>query len=113
MDAERALADLMEISAQVEAAVLLDADGNVVSSTGTGADGLADGVRRLLEAGAGVREGSPLRQLAVLTRDGAVFAVREDERAIAATTRPDPTVGLVFYDLKTSLHALEQDDEGG
>ena len=26
---------------------------------------------------------------------------------IAATTRPDPTVGLVFYDLKHCLRAIE------
>jgi hypothetical protein len=36
-----------------------------------------------------------------------VFVVRRDggtgARVIAATTRPDPTVGLVFYDLKSAL----------
>ena len=28
--------------------------------------------------------------------------------AIAATTRPDPTVGLVFYDLKHCLRSIEE-----
>ena len=26
---------------------------------------------------------------------------------LLATTAPDPTVGLVFYDLKSALHALD------
>jgi hypothetical protein len=32
-----------------------------------------------------------------------VFVVREGDRIIAATTSADPTVGLVFYDLKSCL----------
>jgi hypothetical protein len=34
-----------------------------------------------------------------------VFVLREGDRLIAATTVPDPTVGLVFYDLKSALRA--------
>ncbi|MCA1682564.1 MAG: hypothetical protein LC685_00960, partial [Actinobacteria bacterium] len=33
--------------------------------------------------------------------------VRHDDRLIAATTPPEPTVGLVFYDLKSCLRELE------
>jgi len=33
--------------------------------------------------------------------------VLRDGRTIAATTRPDPTVGLVFYDLKHCLRSIE------
>jgi len=36
-----------------------------------------------------------------------VFVVRRAGRMIAATTRPDPTVGLVFYDLKHCLRSIE------
>ena len=38
---------------------------------------------------------------------GSVFVVRDGGRTIAATTTPEPTVGLVFYDLKT-LPALDR-----
>ena len=38
-----------------------------------------------------------------------MFAVRRAGRLIVATTRPDPTVGLVFYDLK---HCLSSIDDG-
>src|SRR5207247_3582753 len=45
----------------------------------------------------------PLTQLEASTLDGSIFVVRDGERLIAAITPPDPTVGLVFYDLKTCL----------
>jgi hypothetical protein len=34
-----------------------------------------------------------------------VFVVRDGSSFIAATTGPEPTVALVFYDLKTALRA--------
>jgi hypothetical protein len=36
-----------------------------------------------------------------------VFVVRDGDRLIAATTTPEPTVGLVFYDLKTCLRSID------
>jgi len=42
----------------------------------------------------------------VATAEGSVFVVRGEGRLIAATTTPEPTVGLVFYDLKSCLRAL-------
>jgi hypothetical protein len=37
------------------------------------------------------------------TGNGSVFIVRDNKTTIAATTAPAPTVGLVFYDLKSAL----------
>jgi len=37
------------------------------------------------------------------TPEGSVFVVVDDARMAIATTGGDPTVGLVFYDLKTLL----------
>src|SRR4051812_31375817 len=52
-----------------------------------------------------------LSQLEAATLEGSVFVVRRESdsgpRIIAATTRPDPTVGLVFYDLKHCLRSIE------
>ena len=42
------------------------------------------------------------------TLDGSVFVVCDGERMIAATTTPEPTVGLVFYDLKTCLRSVDE-----
>jgi len=42
--------------------------------------------------------------------------VRDGGRTIVATTRAEPTVGLVFYDLKTALRAIdgaEQEESDG
>jgi hypothetical protein len=49
-----------------------------------------------------------ISQLEVATVAGSVFVVRDGERLIAATTTPEPTVGLVFYDLKTCLRSVDE-----
>ena len=111
MDPASALADLIEISSQVDAAVVLDAEGSVLAST------LEDAARseRLGRAGAALLaagDGSPatgartLTQLEVALREGSVFAVRDEGRSIVATTSAEPTSGLVFSDLKTCLRSL-------
>jgi hypothetical protein len=116
MDAASALADLTEISSQVEAAVVLDDAGAVVASTLADAERSARLVRAaldLLEA-AGKRlepGGRSLTQLEAALREGSIFVAREEGRSIVATTSPEPTSGLVFYDLKTCLRSLAQPTE--
>jgi len=36
---------------------------------------------------------------------------KDDRHLVAAVTKPRPTVGLVFYDLKTCLRMLEREEE--
>lgn len=117
MDAAQALADLTEISAQIETAVLADHDGSLLASTvadeGT-AKAIAEGAAELLSAAGDVRgeAGSqPLVQVEASTLEGSVFVVRDERHLVAAVTRPRPTVGLVFYDLKTCLRLLEREEE--
>jgi predicted regulator of Ras-like GTPase activity (Roadblock/LC7/MglB family) len=108
MDAQQALADLTEISSQVEAAVVFDDKGKVVGSTLPSGDALAKSAADLLAAAEEVRTGeSPLTQLEIATGDGSVFVVRDAKLTIAATTGPAPTVGLVFYDLKSALRSVK------
>src|SRR2546429_7207628 len=107
MDAVQALADLTEISSQIEAAVLFDEGGAVLGST-LGDDEAAQALARagaaLLErAGEFRSDGDGVTQLEASTPEGSVFVVRGDTRRIAATTGAAPTVGLVFYDLKSCL----------
>ena len=104
MDATQALADLVEISAQIEAAVLAGADGTVLASTLADeerAQAVARDAVELLQTAAG-GAGEPV-QLEAAVSEGSVFVVRDDERLVAAVTGRDPTVGLVLYDLKTCL----------
>jgi len=110
MEPAQALADLTEISTQIEAAVLVGADGAVVASTLADpdrAEATARAARELLAAAertmGGAESREPLVQLQAATAAGCVFVVRDEERVVAALTVPDPTVGLVFYDLKTCL----------
>ena len=109
MDAGQALQELTEISSQVAAAVLVGADGSVQASTlpSDAAGAFADSARALLDAANESAGGNGvIDQLEASTAEGSLFVVREGERLLAATTAPDPTVGLVFYDLKSCLRQV-------
>ena len=110
-----ALADLTEISSQIESAALFRADGSTADSilASTFADNalaerLAGSGRDLLDAATASPAGAgrTLTQLEVALREGSVFVVRDGELAIAATTTASPTAGLVLYDLRTCLRSL-------
>jgi predicted regulator of Ras-like GTPase activity (Roadblock/LC7/MglB family) len=110
VDAQQALADLTEISSQIQAAVVFDDKGDLAASTFAdterGAE-LARAAAELLAEAEGVTEGDgTVVQLEIATLEGSVFVVREGGTRIAATTGPEPTVGLVFYDLKSALRQL-------
>ncbi len=115
VDAVQALADLTEISSQVVDVAIIAGDGAVLATTiddAGRAERFVRGIRELVQQAEDVREarGLPsLAQLEAATLDGSVFVVRRSDRMIAATTRPDPTVGLVFYDLKHCLRSIEDE----
>jgi hypothetical protein len=114
MDPAQALAELKQISVQVQEAVIFDQSGGVVASTlgEERAPAMAEAARRLLESAAGaVENGEQLVQVEAALPEGSVIVVREGATAIAATTVPDPTVGLIFYDLRTCLRALAETEE--
>ena len=109
MDAASALADLLEISTQVDAAVLLDADGSVAAST-LASDAAAERVARagtgLLQAATErVAGGRAVMQVEAALREGSLFVVRDGDRTIVARTLPRPSSQLVLYDLKAVLRA--------
>jgi predicted regulator of Ras-like GTPase activity (Roadblock/LC7/MglB family) len=111
VDAAQALADLTEISSQIVHVAIVGGDGSVLASTlgdESRAARFAEGAGTLLaqaDAARLARGLVSLVQLEAATLDGSVFIVRgqEDSTYIAAVTRPEPTVGLVFYDLKHCL----------
>jgi predicted regulator of Ras-like GTPase activity (Roadblock/LC7/MglB family) len=113
MDAAQALSDLTEVSSQIEAAVVLDADGSEVASTldEQRAPDFTQAVQELLAAvrRASGTDSGELAQAEIATADGSVFLVRDEQRTIAATTGPEPTVGLVFYDLKSCLRTFAEE----
>ena len=108
MDAAQAIADLTEISPQVRHVVVIGADGSLQGSNladTEAAQRLLEGARKLVDTAEGLRPG--VAQLEAATPGGSVFVVRDGDRLIAATTTPEPTVGLVFYDLKTCIRSIE------
>jgi predicted regulator of Ras-like GTPase activity (Roadblock/LC7/MglB family) len=114
MDAAQALADLTEISAQIDGAVLADSGGSLVVSTFAQEERgkeLAGAAADLLAAASESRaEGQELVQIQAATPRGSVFVVRDENRVVAALTGSRPTVGLVFYDLKTCLRMVAREE---
>ena len=117
MDPAQALADLTEISSQVIDVAIVDTGGGILATTigdSARAERFVHGIATLLEEADALRasRGLPdLAQLEAATLQGSIFAVRRNDRVIAATTRPDPTVGLVFYDLKHCLRSVDPGEE--
>jgi predicted regulator of Ras-like GTPase activity (Roadblock/LC7/MglB family) len=113
MDAAQALADLTEISSQIEAAVLFGAGGEILGSTlaeDSATRALAAAAGALLQAAAAFGgTGAEVTQIEASVQDGSVFVVRDGPRRIVATTGPAPTVGLVFYDLKSCLRGASEE----
>jgi hypothetical protein len=111
----RALADLVEISPQIETAAVLVGEGEVAGSIGVPearAGILALAVRDLLDRAAEFRsDGSRITQLHASLAEGELFAVADtDGRTIVAVATERPAPGLLFYDLKRCLAALAEPD---
>lgn len=114
--ASRALEELLEVSPQVDAAVILERDGgrllaSAPASNARGADRLAATCVKIVDAAEQARRElgrEPVSQVEVATPDGHVFVVTDSTWIVAAVTDADPTVGLVFYDLKTALRTVRE-----
>jgi predicted regulator of Ras-like GTPase activity (Roadblock/LC7/MglB family) len=113
MDASSALADLTEISGHVQTAVVFAGAGSVLASTSASEERshrLARAALDLLEEAAGVQAGGERRptELEVALREGSVFVVRDDVRGVVATVSTGAPAGLVLYDLKSCLRAIDE-----
>jgi phytoene dehydrogenase-like protein len=105
----QALAELTELSSQIRLAVLLDEDGGVVAANAEsgGAEALAHAARELVARAAELHANEEVTRVEVELAEGGVFVLREGGRTIAATTGPEPTAGLVVYDLRTCLNGID------
>lgn len=96
---------LVESSTDVLAAVILDAAGAMVDTSGVEADSareLAELTRRLVERADAV-SATPVEQIEVQVAGGAVFAVRDSRHVLACVTRRLALPALVLYDLRHAL----------
>jgi len=110
MDAAQALAELMELSSQITAAIALDGEGSVLAVSSEDQAAAASLTASTLELVAAAEdlgtEGGDVTRVEVELDEGAFFVVREGGRLVAATTGPKPTSGLVVYDLRTCAQAI-------
>jgi predicted regulator of Ras-like GTPase activity (Roadblock/LC7/MglB family) len=118
VDAGRALADLVEISPQIEAAAVVTGDGSLAGSVGVpagGADALARAARELLDRAAAFRsDGVRVTQIHATLGEGEVFALHgADGRTVVAVASERTAPGLVFYDLKRCLAAIDTEQSDG
>jgi len=98
---------LVDMSADVRAAVLVDPAGGLVAAGGTGrgpARRLAGLAHDLLAAADAA--GGPNAHVEAQTGNGAVFAVRNARYTLACVTRRLALPALVLYDMRQTLLAL-------
>jgi predicted regulator of Ras-like GTPase activity (Roadblock/LC7/MglB family) len=109
--AQDAFKEMLEISTDLDKAVLYSGDTVVVSNFPESLQATMVAKAKELEA-LGAQQGSdmgpaPLTQLMVETGGGMVFLVREAAAdgglALLATGVSDSRIGLVFYDMKTCM----------
>jgi hypothetical protein len=109
VDAAEAIAELLELSSHVEAAVVFDPAGVVLGSSFSDENRATALSRRALDvvaaAGGLRREGARVTRVEARFEEGSLIVVGEDERLAAATTVPAPPVALVAYDLRNALRA--------
>lgn len=112
MKQEVALAfeEMMDISTDIDKAVLFDASGVLASNMPEEAQApalaQAKELAGLAEARAGEMGSQPFTQLVIETAAGYVFLARESGAqgmAVLATGKKGSRVGLVLYDLKTCI----------
>ena len=101
----------MELSSQIQAAVILGPDGSVVASSSDEADAsswLASTALELVGAARELGASQEVSRVEIELGEGALFVIREDDLTIVGQTGPDPTSGLVVYDLRTCLRSIDE-----
>ncbi|HLK43204.1 MAG TPA: roadblock/LC7 domain-containing protein [Thermoleophilia bacterium] len=116
MDPTQALAELKELSTQIEVVLVASKAGDVIASSVAGdrAAELGGAAADLVTMAERVRADlgrEALSQLQAATPEGSVFCVVDGDRVALATTGPDPTAGLILYDLKTLLRQIAEDGD--
>jgi predicted regulator of Ras-like GTPase activity (Roadblock/LC7/MglB family) len=105
-----AVGRLVDTSADVVAAVLVDAAGTLVEASEADAGRareLGELARELVER-ADAAGGEPVEQIEVQVGEGSVFAVRSPRHVLACVARRAALPALVLYDLRHGLAELER-----
>lgn len=105
MAPEQALSELLEVSNEVTAAVLFDREAAVLAASvpEDAASEAAAVAAAMLSYADALRDEPAVQRVEAVSKQGSVFVVREGDRAVVATTRPNPLQGLVYHDLRACL----------
>ena len=105
MTGDQALAELLDVSEDVDAAVIFDSDGGVIAASveDEAAGRVAEIASALLAYADALRTGTAASRIEAVAAEGNVFLVRDGARAVVATTGRDPVAGLVYHDLRAVL----------
>ena len=107
---ELALRYLLELSVDIHAAALVDAQGTVVAAAPDSFGGRARGLAREL-AGEARRMAPPqgnIVEIDVSVEDGAAFVISEEQRSMVCVTGRSVLPGLIFHDMHAVLKDLER-----
>jgi len=105
--AERALALLGEMSAEMRAGAILSADGEVLASDGP-ADSWAERVSAVLEQ-ADAADDEPAEHIHIATEAGELFLTRRDGLTVAAITERFVLASLMSFDMRSVITDLAQE----
>ncbi|HEU6444060.1 MAG TPA: hypothetical protein VFL61_03280 [Gaiellaceae bacterium] len=108
MTGDQALAELLDVSEDVVAAVILDAEGRPVAAGVSDEDAhrVAEIALATLAYADALRTGPEATRIQAVTAEGSVFVVRAEAGAVVAATGRDPVAGLVYHDLRATLRKL-------
>lgn len=114
VEPSEALAELLDLSSQIAEVAILGESGFVLTSSCPPERGeqLARVAADLLAAAEAVGRSADVSRVEVNLGSKSVFVVRESGRTAVATTVPEPTAGLVIYDLRTALRRLDEKPAG-
>jgi hypothetical protein len=109
MDADAALAQLLEVSDDVRAAVAFERGeplaSNLSENEAAEIAGLADAMLAYVGT---LRQEADVKQLEAVTPDGDVYVVRQGERGVVAIAAPGSLAGVLQHDLRTLLGRLSE-----
>ena len=110
MTGDQALTELLDVSEDVVAAVILDSEGKPVAATvgEEEARSAAEIAVAMLAYADALRTEATAGRLEAVTADGHVFVLRADAGTIVAATGRDPVAGLVLHDLRATLRKLRR-----
>jgi hypothetical protein len=110
MEPNDALGELLEVSDDIEAAVVFERGGEPIAATVPDDDAgelAALGDAMLVYAGT-LRDAREAVRVEGMTPAGSVFVLRDGERAVLAIAAPGALVGLVQHDLRMLLRKLSR-----